>query len=627
MSHKKLTPKQALQKYWGHNDFRFNQAEIIDAVLAGKDCVALLQTGGGKSICYQIPALLKPGLCLVVSPLISLMNDQVKGLNNRGLKAVALTAGMSKSQLERELENCQNQHYKFLFVSPERLRSEWLRERLRHIKINLLTVDEAHCISQWGHDFRPPYLKIAEIKSYIEDVPVLALTATANAQVLKDIREYLELETPQIFRTTFLRKNIEITVRPAEDKLNPILTVLEGIRESAIIYVRSRKKTLEFSKILNYKGFTADFFHGGLDGPTRAKKQQKWMDGNTQIMVATTAFGMGIDKANVRYVLHPDLPEDLESYYQEIGRAGRDGVKSHAFLFYNHNDLERLYYRWIEQYPSLAEIKEIYQKLGNHLQVAVNHGAFVEHAFIVTEFCRKYNFEINKTVHALQYLQKLGLVEYAHAQNRPSQIQVLLNHTQETALYNQIKSYQLIKVLVRSYGGITELPIKVDLRLMATRLNRSLKDIRENLENLHQRKLIAYAPPIEGELIIYLKDRIEEKYLDLDRVAHQQIIKVRKQKFYSLEQFIEEDEVCRNKIILGYFGETLEKDCGSCDICRRKSYLNIKSELQKHLTQPKKINDLLRLFPNRQNELLQQIRILIDLGEMEKTGDLIYFKR
>ena len=621
-----MTPKQALQKHWGHTDFRFNQAQIIKEVLAGKDCVALLQTGGGKSICYQIPALLKPGLCLVVSPLISLMNDQVKGLNKRNLKAVALTSGISKFQLERELENCQNEYYKFLFVSPERLKSEWLRERLKHIKVNLITVDEAHCISQWGHDFRPPYLKIAEIKEYVPNVPVLALTATANAQVLKDIKQYLELNNPQIFRTTFLRKNIELNIRPAEDKINPLLSVLKNTRESAIVYVRSRKKTLEFSSILNYKGFTADYFHGGLDSTTRAKKQQKWMDGNTQIMVATTAFGMGIDKANVRYVLHPDLPEDLESYYQEIGRAGRDGAASYAYLFYNTNDLDRLYYRWIEQYPSLQDIKGVYHKLGNHLQVPVNKGTFIEFPFVVTEFCRKYSLEINRTIHALQYLQQLGFVEYAHAQNRPSQIQVLLSHKQETALYNQVESYQLIKVLVRSYGGITELPTRVDLRLMAQRLNRPLKGIKENLENLHQRKLIKYTPPVEGELIIYLKDRVEDKYLNLDKPTHQQIVKVRKQKFASLKQFVNEEVTCRNKIILHYFDEKLEQNCGVCDNCKKLTQKKIKPELLNQLSESKKIDEILSLFPNRQNEVLQLIRMMIDMGELVKDGELISLK-
>jgi len=350
------------------------------------------------------------------------------------------------------------------------------------------------------------------------------------------------------------------------------------------------------------------------------------MEGKTQIMVATTAFGMGIDKANVRYVLHPDLPEDIESYYQEIGRAGRDGGVSYAYLFYNNNDLDQLYYRWIEQYPALRDIRQVYQKLGNHLQVPINKGAFNEYKFLVTEFCRKYSLEINKTIHALQYLQQLGFVEYTHTQNRPSQIQVLLSHEQERALYNQVESYQLIKVLVRSYGGITELPTRVDLRLIAQRLNRPLKSIKENLENLHQRKLIKYAPPVEGELIIYLQDRVEEKYLNLDEPIHQQIVKVRKQKFASLKQFVEENGECRNKIILDYFDEKLERNCGVCDNCKKMGQKNIKPELLRNLSSPKKIDDLLTLFPNRQNELLQQLRVMIDLGELVKNGDLISLK-
>lgn len=555
-----MKPLELLKQKWGYSDFRLNQKEIIESVLEGNDSVALLPTGGGKSLCYQMPGLLQDGLTLVVSPLISLMHDQIKEINQLNEKAIALTSGYSKSDLERELDNCQNRYYKFLFVSPERLKSKWLRERLVHIKVNLIAIDEAHCISQWGHDFRPPYLSISEIRNYLKDVPVLALTATANTQVLKDIKQHLHLESAKVFTNSFLRQNIQLNVLKVEDKLNPTLDVLHGKNESSIVYVRSRKKTLEITKILQQNNISADFFNAGLSVNERKVKQSSWIDGKTKVIVATTAFGMGINKSDVRSIVHPDLPEDLESYYQEIGRAGRDGKQSEAHLYYTDSDFERLHYKWIELYPSLSEIKTIYQKLGTHLQIAIGQGEFLEFGFDLLEFCMKYKFDAQKTLNAFSYLQGQGYLEYLRNQNKAAAIRLNLSQDYETVLMNEPDMLILIKTLVRSYGGISDFPVKVDLRIVANRLNRNLDLIVKQLGNLSNRKLIWFDPPAEGESLVFLQNRVDPKYFNPSKSDYTQIVKVRKNKYDSLERFVTESKRCRNKVLLEYFDETLVHD-------------------------------------------------------------------
>lgn len=619
-----MKPLELLKQKWGYLDFRLNQKEIIESVLEGNDCVALLPTGGGKSLCYQIPGLLQDGLTLVVSPLISLMHDQIKEINQLNEKAIALTSGYRKPDLERELDNCQNGYYKFLFVSPERLKSKWLRERLAHIKINLIAIDEAHCISQWGHDFRPPYLSISEICDYVTNVPILALTATANTQVLKDIKQHLNLESAQVFTNSFLRQNIQLNVLKVEDKLNPTLDVLRGKNESSIVYVRSRKKTLEITKILQQNDISADFFNAGLSVNDRKVKQSSWIDGKTKVIVATTAFGMGINKSDVRSIVHPDLPEDLESYYQEIGRAGRDGKQSEAYLYYTDSDFERLHYKWIELYPSLSEIKSIYQKLGTHLQIAISQGEFQEFGFDLLEFCRKYNFDAQKTLNAFSYLQSQGYLEYLRNQNKAAAIRLNLSQDYETVLMNEPDELLLIKTLVRSYGGISDFPVKVDLRIIANRLNRNLDLIVKQLSKLSNRKLIWFDPPTEGESLVFLQNRVDPKYFNPSKSDYTQIVKVRKNKYDSLKRFVTESKRCRNKVLLEYFNETLERDCGTCDNCRKQAKVDVRELILDGLEIETSFKALLHTIPSYLNdEAIQQIRLMIENDELKKEGDNI----
>ena len=619
-----MKPRELLNQKWGYPDFRLNQLEIIESILDGNDCVALLPTGGGKSICYQIPGLLQDGLTLVISPLISLMHDQIKEINQLNEKAVALTSGFSKSDLDRELDNCQNGYYKFLFVSPERLKSKWLRERLSHIKVNLIAIDEAHCISQWGHDFRPPYLSINEIRDYVRKVPILALTATANTQVLKDIKEHLKLNEAQVFTNSFLRKNIQLNVRKVEDKLNPTLEVFRGNKSSSIVYVRSRKKTIEIAKIMQHNGVSVDYFNAGLSIDVRKAKQTAWINGETKVIVATTAFGMGINKSDVRAIVHPDLPEDLEGYYQEIGRAGRDGELSEAFLFYTQSDFEKLHYKWIELYPSISEIKAAYQKLGTHLQVAIGQGEFHEADFNLIEFCKKYNFDTQKTLNALSFLQRQGYIEYLTNQSKAAAIKLNLAQDYEAVLSSEPESLLLIKTLVRSYGGISDFPVKVDLRITAKRLNRNIKLVVQQLNKLYNRKLLWFRPPSEGESLIFLQNRIDPKYFNPNKSDHAQILKVRKNKFESLKRFVEEPKKCRNKILLEYFNETLEQDCGTCDNCRKDDSIDIRMLILNSLKKDNSFKRIVRSLPAYlQEEAIELMRLMLESGELKKEGDKI----
>jgi ATP-dependent DNA helicase RecQ len=614
-----LTPRQLLKKYWGYDSFRLNQEDIIQSILNRKDTIALMPTGGGKSICYQIPGLILEGTVLVVSPLIALMQDQVNSLQKVGIKSFALTSGLTRSEIEIALDNCQNGYYKFLFVSPERLRSEWLNARLKHVGVSFVTIDEAHCISQWGHDFRPPYLKIKDIKLSLGELPFLALTATANDHVLRDIEDSLELQNAVTFKNSFLRENLEIQISEVEEKLNPLLNQIKRQTGSVIVYVRSRRKTIEISKFLNQYSISATAYHAGLTSKERSQRQNLWLENSIQVMVATTAFGMGIDKADVRSVFHVDLPEDLESYYQEIGRAGRDGKQSQVFLFYNTQDFNRLHYKWIELYPSLKEIKEVYNKIGSHLQIAVNTGGYSEHEFNLIAFCEKYQFNPQKTLNGLSFLEKQGLIQYSSSQNKLASIQIIETNISLSGLEEMV-----LKTLVRSFGGITEMTVKVDMNVLSKRLNKSSTLIAEALEKLKTASIIKYTPASEGEALFFLQDRVEPKYLNLNSKVYKKVVELRNYKFKALKKFAESNSICRNISLLNYFDEDLQENCGNCDVCLSSSNQNLEQIILTKLISPIHSNELLIGFDVSQHkEVIQILRILIETNKVKKEKNIL----
>src|SRR6201996_9595494 len=452
-----MTIQEILKTYWNHDSFRPMQEDIIQSVLLGHDTLALLPTGGGKSVCFQVPALAKEGICIVVSPLIALMKDQVENLKEKGIEAVAIVSGMSKREVDLALDNCIYSPVKFLYLSPERLLSELVRERIRYMKVNLIAVDEAHCISQWGYDFRPPYLHIADLRDIHPEVPVLALTATATEDVREDIQQKLRFKNGVIYKKSFARKSISYVVQNEENKFRKLLDIARGVKGSGIVYVRSRKECAEIAKFYNDNGIRADYYHAGLTPDERSKKQESWKTNQTRIMVATNAFGMGIDKPDVRFVIHKDLPESLEAYYQEAGRAGRDEQKAYAVLLYNQSDRFKLERKFELAFPTIDEIKKVYHNLGNYFQLAYDAGGGISFDLDIGDFCSRYKLDPIKTLNALKFLEQDEYLAFSESVFLPSRFRFEVFNEQ---LYNfQIQNPgwdPFIKTLLRSYGGAFE---------------------------------------------------------------------------------------------------------------------------------------------------------------------------
>ncbi|HQS06153.1 MAG TPA: ATP-dependent DNA helicase RecQ, partial [Daejeonella sp.] len=452
-----MTIQSILSKYWGFSTFRPLQEDIIQSVLEGNDTLALMPTGGGKSLCFQVPALLKPGICIVVSPLIALMKDQVENLKEKGIKAIAIISGMGKREVDIALDNCIYGDIKFLYLSPERLLSDLVRERIRYMKVNLIAIDEAHCISQWGYDFRPPYLHLTELRELHPEIPVLALTATATERVAADIQVKLNFKNRLVFRKSFERLNLSYLVYNEENKLRKLISIARNVKGSGIIYVRNRRETQEVSRQLNLEGIISDFYHAGLDTPLRMKKQSAWKNSEIRIMVATNAFGMGIDKADVRFVVHLDLPESLEAYYQEAGRCGRDEKKAYAVLLYNNADKALITKRLDQHYPSIDEIKQIYHNLGNYYQLAYGAGEGLSLEFDLADFCNRFKLDPVRAIHAFKFLEHDEYLALSETVFLPSRVQVLLTHEDLYRFQVGQPAYDhFIKVLLRSYGGIFE---------------------------------------------------------------------------------------------------------------------------------------------------------------------------
>lgn len=560
---------EVLKKYWRFDSFRPLQDGIVKDSLDSKDVVALLPTGGGKSLCFQVPALVRPGVCLVISPLISLMNDQVERLNHQGIKAIAITSSMSKREIDIALENAVVGAYKFIYASPERLSSELFLHRLLQMDINLVAIDEAHCVSQWGYDFRPAYLKISELKEKLTNVPFMALTATAKPQVVQDIIDKIGLEKVEVHRGKFTRENLVFGVVQTENKHKKLIQWLESVKGPAIVYSRSRKKTREWSEFLNLKGIPSDFYHAGLKPEVRAQKQMKWSKGSVRVMVATTAFGMGIDKGDVRLVLHPELPENPESYIQESGRAGRDGATSFCIVLLGPEDTRYLKTKIHGEMPSLEFIRNLYKTLCAYCKVAYGTGQFSHFKFDEGFFVKKHNLPLAKTYMALKFLDQQGLIAYNEAGRPYSAIRII---AETSKLYDledlSPEKDAIIKILLRSYGGITTDFVKINDRVIAKKLGISRDDLYQKLVSLSKERYIDYIPKEDGTIIEFLTDRPKEKHLPLSEKEFAIQMDRKEQGLQGIIRYVENQTTCRQEALINYLEIEKGKPCGKCDVCR-----------------------------------------------------------
>ena len=560
--------QEILLKYWKHDSFRPLQKEIIDSVLEGQDTFALLPTGGGKSICFQVPAMMQEGICLVISPLIALMKDQVANLQKRDIKAIALTGGIHTEEIIDLLDNCQYGNYKFLYLSPERLQSDWILERIKNLPINLIAIDEAHCVSQWGHDFRPAYLKISELKKYFPKIPFLALTATATPRVIEDINTELGLKDPILFQQSFERKNIAYMIFEVEDKLYRTEQILKKNPQPSIIYVRNRKSCLSISSQLQSLGFKATYYHGGLSAKEKDKNMQLWMSEQAQVIVATNAFGMGIDKDNVKTVIHTQLPENIENYYQESGRAGRNGEKAFSILLYNNSDANQTEQQFLSVLPDKKFLKTMYVKLCNYFQIAYGEGLDDTFSFKLNHFCHKYEFPTLKTYNALQFLNQQGIITLSQEFSEKITLQFLIE-SKEVIRYMSLNQNdeEIILAILRTYPGVYEMKTPFNLSLIAKKSNHTEEQVSAVLEKLREKEIIEYKLKNNDATILF--NEVREDDLTINRVSKylEKQNQLKKEQLLSVLHYIKENKTCKNRLILDYFGEETKENCGVCSYC------------------------------------------------------------
>jgi ATP-dependent DNA helicase RecQ len=571
-----VTIHQILLKYWGYGTFRPLQEDIIQSILAGRDTLALLPTGGGKSICFQVPALAMEGTCLVISPLIALMKDQVENLKKRGIPAAALYTGMHPHEIDIILGNCRYGNIKLLYISPERLQNEKLRETVKHLKINLLAVDEAHCISQWGYDFRPPYLEIANIRPFLPGTPVMALTATATPDVVADIQKKLDFRVQNVFQKSFTRKNLTYLVIKEEDKRNRLLRILNKVQGSAIIYVRNRRETRDIAEFLIKHRISADFYHAGLDPKTRDKRQAAWTNGDKRVIVSTNAFGMGIDKPNVRLVVHLDIPDCIEAYFQEAGRGGRDEKQAYAVLLYENADLLNARSNLAQSFPDLKIIKDVYQALGNHFQIPVGMGKDGCHDFDLPLFSEQYCFQPVEVFHSLKFLEKEGYIQLTEGLQRPSRIFIKADKEE---LYRYQVEHEpfdnFIKTLLRSYGGILSDFTTISENELSRRCNIPVDKVISNLVFLEKVKLLDYIPSTDKPQVVYTQERTDTKYLTISPEIHRDRKKAAEDRLELMISYAETFTKCRSQVLLAYFGEFDSMRCGKCDVCIERNKISL----------------------------------------------------
>ncbi len=559
---------QLLKKYWNHDNFRDFQAEIIESVLSQKDTFAQLPTGGGKSICYQIPALLQDGITLVISPLVSLIKDQVENLQKKDIKAIGLTGGISSDEVSNLLDNCQFGNYKLLYLSPERLQSDWILERLKNLPIQLIAVDEAHCISQWGNDFRPAYLKITNLKTHFPKVPILALTASATPRVKQDILQILKLENVAIFEKSFDRDNIAYMVFEIEDKLFRMSQILKKNPEPSIVYVRNRKSCVDLASQLTYLGISATFYHGGLSANDKNKNMTLWTSEKVQVIVATNAFGMGIDKGNVKTVIHIQLPDSMESYYQEAGRCGRNGQKAFAVLLKSPSDYLQAEAQFLAVLPDKEFLTQVYKKLNSYFKIGYGEGINESFSFNLNEFCAQYQFPTLKTFNAIQFLDRQGIVTLSQEFSQKITVQFLIS-SKELLRYMSLNTHheEAIVTILRNYPGIYEIPATLNLVLIAKNAHTTQENILKILEQLHKKEIISFRANGNDSILIFNEVREDER--TINRVSKFLTIQndLKTKQLESVLNYVSTKNVCKSKLILAYFGDDKKENCGICSYC------------------------------------------------------------
>jgi len=630
--------QEILKQYWGYDSFRDLQEEIIASIGEGKDTLGLMPTGGGKSITFQVPALAQEGICIVITPLIALMKDQVQNLRKREIKALAIYSGMTRQEILTALENCIFGNYKFLYISPERLDTEIFRTKLRSMKVSMITVDESHCISQWGYDFRPAYLKIAEIRELLPEVPVLALTATATPEVVTDIQARLKFREGNVFRMSFERKNLAYIVRKTDNKTKEILYILQRISGSAIIYVRNRRRTKEITELLMNEGITADFYHAGLDNAVKDLRQKRWQSGEVRVMVATNAFGMGIDKPDVRIVLHLDLPDSPEAYFQEAGRAGRDGEKAYAVILYSKSDKTTLHKRMVDTFPDKEYILNVYEHLQYYYQMAMGDGFQCIREFNLEEFCRKFKYFPVPVDSALKILTQAGYLEYTDEQDNSSRILFTIRRDELYKLREMGKEAEaLIQSILRSYTGVFTDYAYISEESLAIRTGLTRQQIYNILVTLTKRRIVDYIPRKKTPYIIYTRERLELRFLHIPPSVYEERKARYEARIKAMEEYVTTENVCRSRMLLRYFGEKNEHNCGQCDVCLSKRATNDLSE-ESYEEVKRQILDLLSHNPltpaetadqikAEKEDIGQVIRYLLDEGELKMQDGMLHISK